>query len=97
VVLSTARPRPPSRNDSHLCDDSHLGTGLLPAGVNIAAPVLSTPTPYRLIGSPRLGATTALGRARRPEEIVPVVTFLASPRSSYVTGALYAVDGGSTA
>jgi NAD(P)-dependent dehydrogenase (short-subunit alcohol dehydrogenase family) len=44
-----------------------------------------------------LGETTALHRAAQPAEIAEVVAFLASPRSSYVTGALIAADGGRTA
>ncbi|MBL8771385.1 MAG: SDR family oxidoreductase [Phenylobacterium sp.] len=36
----------------------------------------------------------ALGRPGRPEEIVTAALFLASPKSSFVTGAVVRVDGG---
>ncbi|MDB5067120.1 MAG: family NAD(P)-dependent oxidoreductase [Chloroflexi bacterium] len=44
-----------------------------------------------------LGATTILARAAQPSEIGEVIAFLASPRASYVTGAVIAADGGRTA
>jgi len=40
---------------------------------------------------------TPLGRLAEPEEISDVVVFLASESSSFVTGAVYPVDGGWTA
>ena len=41
-----------------------------------------------------MGMRIALGRAGRPDEIGDVIAFLLSARSSYLTGALINVDGG---
>jgi NAD(P)-dependent dehydrogenase (short-subunit alcohol dehydrogenase family) len=44
-----------------------------------------------------IGETTLFKRAAEAEEIAEVITFLASPRASYITGANFAVDAGRTA
>ncbi len=42
-------------------------------------------------------AKLMLGRAGLPEDIAPLATYLASDESSWVTGADFAIDGGTTA
>lgn len=44
-----------------------------------------------------LGRALPLGRTAKPEEIAQAVLFLASPRSTFVTGSVLHVDGGGTA
>ncbi len=41
-----------------------------------------------------VGSGRPIGRLAEPDEIAAVVAFLASPRSSYVTGAAWSADGG---
>ncbi len=41
-------------------------------------------------------ATLPFGRAGRPSEVSDLVTFLASERASYISGAVVAIDGGSS-
>jgi NAD(P)-dependent dehydrogenase (short-subunit alcohol dehydrogenase family) len=71
-----------------------------PRGVRVnaiaAGPVLTNgaAAPDRIKA---LGATTLLARPAQPGEIASVIAFLASPKASYVTGAVIAADGGRTA
>jgi meso-butanediol dehydrogenase/(S,S)-butanediol dehydrogenase/diacetyl reductase len=43
------------------------------------------------------GKAMPIGRLAKPEEIAAAAVFLASDDASYVTGAVFAIDGGQTA
>jgi NAD(P)-dependent dehydrogenase (short-subunit alcohol dehydrogenase family) len=63
--------------------------------VNAIAPgPVYTPSPSGPEFITALGQTTPMNRASQPEEIAEVIAFLASPRSSYITGTTVAADGG---
>jgi NAD(P)-dependent dehydrogenase (short-subunit alcohol dehydrogenase family) len=70
-----------------------------PAGVRVntiaPGPVYTAVQPAEQTEA--IGATTIFGRAAETDEIAEVIAFLASSKASYVTGAIFAADGGRTA
>jgi NAD(P)-dependent dehydrogenase (short-subunit alcohol dehydrogenase family) len=79
----------------------HAATHLAPDGVRVNAispgpfPAAAPDDDPELIE--RLARRVPLGRVGRPEELRTAVLFLASPASTFVTGANIVVDGGWTA
>ena len=80
----------------------HLAAEFAPAKIRVNA-LLPGPFPRPAVQAndpafaARLAERTMLGRLGRPEEMAGPLMFLASPASSYVTGASIPVDGGWTA
>src|SRR5262249_27609701 len=70
-----------------------------PAGVRVnivvSGPVYTGIPPASVTEA--VGATTFMARAAQPDEIASVIVFLASPKASYITGTVFAADGGRTA
>jgi NAD(P)-dependent dehydrogenase (short-subunit alcohol dehydrogenase family) len=70
-----------------------------PSGVRVntvaPGPVFTDESKRDLIEN--LAATTLFKRGAQPEEISGVIAFLASPKASYITGAIIPIDGGRTA
>jgi len=70
--------------------------------VNMVSPgPIETGMLNRFTGTPErkasLAATVPLKRVGRPQEIANTITFLASDKASFITGASYLVDGGKSA
>jgi glucose 1-dehydrogenase len=65
---------------------------------NIAPGAIETPINTKLLNDPvklnSLKQNIPLGRLGKPEDIAPMVAFLASAAADYVTGATFFVDGG---
>ncbi len=79
----------------------NLAVELGPLGItinNIAPGAIETPINAKLLNDPiklkSLTQNIPLGRLGTPEDIAPMVAFLASPAANYVTGATFYVDGG---
>jgi len=88
---------------NELAKDGILVNGIVPTAVrterhdhNIREAMKTTGKSEAEVLKPRV-AKVPLGRMAAPEEIAGVVTFLSSERASFVTGSMWAVDGGTSA
>jgi NAD(P)-dependent dehydrogenase (short-subunit alcohol dehydrogenase family) len=79
---------------------SHLAAKLAPTiTVNVVAPgAFESKMMKATLDASRdaLAASSAMKRIGRPDDMVGITRFLASPAASYITGACIAIDGGTT-
>ncbi|HHX45894.1 MAG TPA: SDR family oxidoreductase [Brevibacterium sp.] len=86
TTTSTASSRPSGRCSSEIRVNA-IAPGPFPA------PAAQADTSFMS----RLAERTMVGRIGRPEELAAAVLYLATPASSFTTGAVLPVDGGWTA